>query len=74
MFQGRGAYDDGMAYLSDLALPSPPHFSMEFGEDLGHYINRIESFGNVYYDLLSDHIPISEMSEGGSSMVRIYFS
>ena len=73
MFQGRGSYDDGMAYLNDLALPVPPHFSIEFGEDLSHYINRVESFGNLYFDLLSDHLPINPSSEGGSSMVCILF-
>ena len=69
MYQGRGSHDDGQAYLNDLAIPSPPHFSIEFGEDLCHYINRIEAFGNFYYDLLCDTIPVSTTSEGGSSMV-----
>ena len=74
IFQGRGSYDDGMAYLNDLALPTPPHYSIEFGEDLTHYINRIETFSNFYYDLLSDHLPVSEVSEGGTSMVSVNFN
>ena len=71
VLQGRGHEDEAEAYLHHLAMPEPPHFSIEFGEDFSVYMSRISGFENLYYDILSEQLPVQDKTDEGRSMVYL---